>query len=178
VAGSSAANASRSRRRRGPPVSTGSLPARGASGPTGRGANGARAQASMRISAGQARIAVIAAGGLIGTLARAGLAEALPPRAGHWPWATFVVNLGGAFILGWLLTRLAERTAPSRHWRFFAGTGFCGALTTFSTFQIETLNFVRDGDVGLAIAYPLVSIAAGMALAVGGVLVSRWGRRW
>ena len=118
------------------------------------------------------------AGGAIGTLARAGLAEALPPRGGAWPWATFIVNLAGAFILGWVLTRLAERPASSRYWRFFAGTGFCGALTTFSTFQIETFEFARDGDVGLAVGYPVVSMAAGMALAVAGVLIARWGRHW
>jgi CrcB protein len=131
-----------------------------------------------RLSVGQARIAVIMIGGAVGTLGRAGLAEALPHRAGHWPWATFIVNLAGAFTLGWLLTRLAERTAPSQHWRFFAGTGFCGALTTFSTFQIETFQFARDGDIGLAVGYPAVSVAAGMALAVAGVLLSRWGRHW
>ena len=65
-----------------------------------------------RLSVGQLRIAAILAGGAIGTLARAGLAEATPHRAGQWPWATFIVNLAGAFILGWVLTRLAERTAP------------------------------------------------------------------
>ena len=86
----------------------------------------------------QARIAAILAGGAAGTLARAGLAELLPHRPGTWPWATLTVNLAGAFILGWLITRLAERVAPSRYWRPLLGTGFCGALTTFSTFQIET----------------------------------------
>jgi CrcB protein len=131
-----------------------------------------------RLSVGQARIAAILAGGAIGTLARAGLAQALPHHAGQWPWATFVVNLAGAFILGWLLTRLAERTAPTRHWRFFAGTGFCGALTTFSTFQIETFQFARAGDVALAVAYPVASIAAGLVVAVAGVLAARWGRHW
>jgi CrcB protein len=131
-----------------------------------------------RLSTGQARIAAIVAGGAIGTLARAGLAEAHSRSSGEWPWATFIANLAGAFILGWLLTRLAERTAPSRYWRFFAGTGFCGALTTFSTFQVETFEFARDGHVALAIGYPAASIAAGMALAVTGVLVARWGRHW
>jgi fluoride exporter len=130
------------------------------------------------LSTGQARIAAIIAGGAIGTLARAALADALPHRGGQWPWATFIVNLAGAFILGWLLTRLAERTAPSRHWRLFAGTGFCGALTTFSTFQIETFEFARDGHVALAVGYPAASIAAGIALAVAGVLSARWGRHW
>src|SRR3954451_4515574 len=147
-----------------------------------RGASTATSRRSLaifaRLSVGQARIAVIMAGGAIGTLARGGLAEAVPHQSGQWPWATFTVNLGGSFILGWLLTRLAERTAPSTHWRFFAGTGFCGALTTFSTFQIETFQFVRDGHVGLAVGYPVASVAAGMALAVAGVLIARWGRHW
>ena len=136
------------------------------------------ARIAARLSVGQARIAAIMTGGAIGTLARAGLAEALPHRAGQWPWATFAANLAGAFILGWLLTRLAERTAPSRYWRLLAGTGFCGALTTFSTFQVETFQFARDGGVALALAYPLTSIAAGMVLAIAGVLLARWGRHW
>jgi CrcB protein len=133
---------------------------------------------AARLGVGQARIAVIAGGGAIGTLARAGLAEALPHRSDQWPWATFIANLVGAFILGWLLTRLAERTAPAQYWRFFAGTGFCGALTTFSTFQIETLQFVRHDQLALAVAYPAASLAAGLALAVTGVLLARWGRHW
>jgi CrcB protein len=159
-------------------MNTRTLPARPSPGEIERTLGRRAAGVLSRLSVGQARIAAILAGGAIGTLARAGLAEALPHRAGQWPWATFIVNLVGAFILGWLLTRLAERTAPSRHWRFFAGTGFCGALTTFSTFQIETFDFARDGHVGLAVAYPVASIAAGMALAVAGVLIARWGRHW
>ena len=141
-----------------------------------RGPSSARAIA--RLSVGQMRTAVIAAGGIVGTLSRAGVAEALPHRSGAWPWATFIVNLGGAFILGWLLTRLAERTAPSRHWRFLAGTGFCGALTTFSTFEVETFQFVRDGDLVLAVSYAVVSITAGMLVAIAAVLLARWGRHW
>jgi CrcB protein len=131
-----------------------------------------------RLSPGQARVAAIMAGGAVGTLARAILSEEVPHRADAWPWATFVVNLLGALVLGWLLTRLAERTAPSRYWRFLLGTGFCGALTTFSTFQIEAFEFARAGHVPLAVGYPLVSITAGMALASAGVMLARWGRHW
>lgn len=132
----------------------------------------------LRMSPTETRLAAIAIGGAIGTLARAGLADALPHRVDQWSWATFIANVAGAFILGWLLTRLAERTAPTQYWRFFAGTGFCGALTTFSTFQIETFQYARAGEVALAISYPLVSITAGMLLAVIGVLLARWGRHW
>jgi CrcB protein len=129
-------------------------------------------------SAGQARVAAILAGGVLGTLARAGLARALPVQPGQWPWATFAVNLAGAFILGWLLTRLAERTAPHRHWRLFLGTGFCGALTTFSTFETETFKLARGGHVALAFGYPAASIVAGMIVAIAGVHAARWGRHW
>lgn len=131
-----------------------------------------------RLSVAQARLVMVMTGGAVGTLARAGLAEAVPHRPGTWPWATFIVNLAGAFILGWLVTRLAERSAPSRHSRFLLGTGFCGAVTTFSTFQIETFQFAREGDVALAFAYPSASIVAGMAVAIAGVIVARWGRHW
>jgi CrcB protein len=155
-------------------VNTSSLDARVSSA----SADHALRRALLRLSVGQARTAAIMTGGALGTLARAVLADALPHQPGHWPWATFIVNLAGAFVLGWLLTRLAERTAPSMHWRFFAGTGFCGALTTFSTFQIEILELARDGHVGLAVGYPVASIATGMAVAVAGVLIARWGRHW
>jgi fluoride exporter len=127
-------------------------------------------------SLAQLRVLSILVGGAAGALARAGLAEALPHRGGSWPWATFIVNLAGALFLGWLLTRLAERIAPTRHWRLLLGTGLCGALTTFSTFQIETIRLAKDGYVGVAIAYAVVSIALGMACAVAGTVAARWGR--
>jgi CrcB protein len=124
------------------------------------------------------RLGAILVGGATGALARGGLAEALPHGEGEWPWSTFIANLLGALFLGWLLTRLAERVAPTTNWRPLLGTGLAGALTTFSTFQIEIFDFVRSGHVGLGVAYALTSVAAGMALAVAGVMLARWGRHW
>lgn len=131
-----------------------------------------------RYSVPHVRAAAILAGGAAGALARGGVAEALPRQPGQWPWATFVVNLFGAVLLGWLLTRLAERVAPGRYARFLLGTGFCGALTTFSTFQIETFDLLRTGHAGVAAAYAFTSIVAGMGVAVLGVMAARWGRHW
>jgi len=130
------------------------------------------------LSVERARLVAILIGGAIGALARAGLSEALPHGPGEWPWSTFTANLLGALFLGWLLTRLTERVAPTVNWRPLLGTGFAGALTTFSTFQIEIFDLVREGYVGLGIAYALTSVAAGMVLAVTGVMVARWGRHW
>jgi CrcB protein len=119
------------------------------------------------------RVIAILAGGAIGAPARAGMSELLPHARGAWPWATFSVNLLGAALLAWLTTRLAEMVAPTRYWRLFLGTGFCGALTTFSTFQVETIRLARDGHVAVALGYSTASMAAGMAVAIAATVAAR-----
>jgi fluoride exporter len=101
-------------------------------------------------------------GGAIGAVARYGVAEALPHDPGSWPWATFLVNAAGALALGYLTTRLQERLPPSAYRRPLLGTGLCGALTTFSTMQVELLQMLDDGRAGLAAGYAAASIAAGV----------------
>jgi CrcB protein len=115
-------------------------------------------------------LAAIFAGGFVGALARAELAVAWPAGAGEWPWATFTVNIFGAFLLGYAVTRLQERLPLSAYRRPFIGTGVCGALTTFSTMQVELLQM----PFGLATAYACTSIAFGfLAVAAGTNLVRR-----
>jgi CrcB protein len=107
-------------------------------------------------------LAAIFAGGCVGSLARAGLAEAAGDGSGgSWPWATFAANVLGALLLGYFVTRLQERLPPSRYRRPFLGTGLCGALTTFSTVQIELLRMLDHGHAGLAAGYAAASVAAG-----------------
>jgi CrcB protein len=121
-------------------------------------------------------LAAIFVGGFVGAVARAELAQALPTRPGTWPWATFIVNLAGAFALGYFTTRLQERLPLSAYRRPLLGTGFCGGLTTFSTMQLELLKMLDRGDTGLALAYALVSVAAGLAaVALATNLVRRVG---
>jgi len=100
----------------------------------------------------------IFAGGCAGALARSGLIELAPPHAGHWPWVTFGVNVAGAALLGWIATR----RAPADRVRALVGTGFCGALTTFSTLQLELLGMLDADRVGLAAAYAGGSVVAGL----------------
>jgi CrcB protein len=106
-------------------------------------------------------LAAIFTGGFIGAIARAGMAEWLPHDPGSWPWSTFAVNVAGAFLLGYLVTRLQERLPLSAYRRPLLGTGFCGALTTFSTMQLELLAMLDAGRVGLAAGYAAASVAAG-----------------
>lgn len=109
-------------------------------------------------------LAAIFAGGVAGALARAGVLEALPVEPGSWPWATLLVNIAGAALLGALITWAHERaqTVPE-HLPPLLGTGFCGALTTFSALQLEVLQLLDDGDAARAALYALISVAAGLA---------------
>lgn len=101
---------------------------------------------------GRAAVAVFL-GGAVGAGARTALATAWPPAPGHWPWLTFFVNVAGALLLG----RLAR--AP----RLFWTVGFCSALTTFATLQLELLQMLDAGRTALAAAYAAASVTAGLA---------------
>jgi CrcB protein len=119
-------------------------------------------------------LAAIFAGGFLGAIARAGLLEALPHDPGEWPWATFLANVVGAFLLGYTVTRLQERLPLSAYRRPFLGTGLCGALTTFSTMQLELLRMLDGSHVGLAAGYAAASLAVGfVAVAAATNLVRR-----
>jgi CrcB protein len=98
-------------------------------------------------------------GGAMGALIRAGLTEVLPAGGAGWPWATFAVNVAGAALLGYWFTTLSHAS----YRRPLLTTGFCGALTTFSTVQLELVEMIDAGRVGLAILYLGVSLAAGLA---------------
>jgi fluoride exporter len=117
-------------------------------------------------------LAAVFAGGLAGALARALLVEWIPHGAAQWPWATFAANVVGAFLLGHFATRLQERLPLSAYRRPLLGTGLCGALTTFSTLQLELLGMLDAGALGLAAAYAAASAAAGfLAVALATNLV-------
>ena len=81
----------------------------------------------------------------------------------RWPGVTFAVNVVGAFLLGYFATRLQERLPLSAYRRPLLGPGFCGALTTFSTMQLELVRMLDAGRYGLAAAYAGTSLALGYA---------------
>lgn len=121
---------------------------------------------------------LLVAGG-VGTACRYGLEERYGARPGAWPWATFVINVVGSFLLGTLLTALG-RIGPDDGWRrrvrVGVGTGLIGGFTTYSTFIVEVDKLLIGGRVVTAVAYSLGSVLVGIAAALAGViLVQRLG---
>ena len=115
----------------------------------------------------------ISVGAMGGATARYKLATWITVPAGAFPWATFCTNVSGSFILGVLLVQLIERFPPTRYARAFAGTGFLGAYTTFSTFSVETGVLLKDGRVAVAVVYVVSSLVIGIAAAWLGVVLGR-----
>jgi CrcB protein len=84
-----------------------------------------------------------------------------------FPWGTFSVNVIGSFVLGAVAASAAHGGVPA--WVLtLVGTGFCGALTTFSTFGFETVRLVEEGSFTEALLNVVVSLVVGVAACVGG----------
>lgn len=123
-----------------------------------------------------ARLALlVAAGGAVGTAARAQLELMYPPPAGGWPWVTFWINLAGSFVLGLLVTSV-QRAGPDAGWRravrLGVGTGIVGGFTTYSTFVLEIERLVDGGHVLTGSGYAVVSIVVGLVAAGLGVALA------
>lgn len=109
-------------------------------------------------------LAAIGLGGLVGASMRWGVAELVP--ASEFPWATFLVNVVGCGLLAFV-----DWSALRQDVRMAAGTGFCGGLTTFSTFAVEAVVLADDGRAGVASLYVGASVAVGLGAYV---LVRSW----
>jgi CrcB protein len=84
-----------------------------------------------------------------------------------FPWGTFTVNVAGSLLLGAVAAAVDAAALPA--WALtLVGTGFCGALTTFSTFGFETVRLLEDGSLLEASLNALAGLAVGLAAAAGG----------
>lgn len=140
--------------------------------------NGPMAILWLMFSFDARELAAVFVGGAVGTICRAALETFAGGDPGRWPWATFIVNVVGAFLLGYFVTRLLERLPVSSYRRPLLGTGLCGGLTTFSTMQVETIKMIEHHHYGLAVGYTSASVAAGLlAVFVATAMVRRVGVR-
>ncbi|MBU6429876.1 MAG: fluoride efflux transporter CrcB [Cyanobacteria bacterium REEB65] len=114
-------------------------------------------------------------GGWIGAICRYYFSQWLGNRLGtSFPYGTLIINLSGSLILGILLGYTLERMgALPREARLLFGVGFLGAYTTFSTFTYESVQLLREGDIGLAFGYVAGSVIVGLLASYLGIILGR-----
>lgn len=115
----------------------------------------------------------IAVGGALGALARYGLDEAIGRRTGAFPWGIFVVNITGAFLIGFMVEVLEPRFEDVTWVRAAVITGFLGAYTTFSTLSLDTYRLLDEGHLPAALANSVGSLALGVVAVWLGLKVGR-----
>ncbi|MFI5833539.1 fluoride efflux transporter FluC [Micromonospora sp. NPDC051300] len=135
----------------------------------------------LRVPADRAELAahpaavlgVIAAGGALGALARAGVQAALPHPPTGFPWATFGVNVTGCLLIGALMAVLTARPAGPLV-RPFLGVGVLGGFTTFSAYAVDAQRLVTAGAPGTALAYLAATVLTALpAVAAGDAVTGR-----
>lgn len=127
------------------------------------------------------QLALVALGSVCGGLARWGVGV----WAGRWlvggfPWPTLAINVLGSFVLGWLMTWIVRPgTNVEPAWltpetcRLAIGVGFCGAFTTFSTFELETQQLLVGQHAWLAMGYVTLSVALGFIALRAGIWLAQ-----
>ena len=120
------------------------------------------------------RILCVALGGAFGAVAR--YLINVSPLAGlfeKFPFPTFLINVSGSFLIGFLLTVLTGRWAAGENLRLAVIVGFLGAFTTFSTFEMEIFELGRERYLLVAFLYLFLSVAIGLIGVLAGVSLAR-----
>ncbi len=119
------------------------------------------------------RITLLIVFGAAGTLARYGLQGFVQHRAGSsFPTGTLIVNIAGCLLLGGVTQFGLHHLSLSPNWRIGLSVGFLGAFTTFSTFGLETVRLMEDGEWIRAVLYVSSSIIGGVLAIVGGMRIA------
>lgn len=107
-------------------------------------------------------LVALSCGGVLGAVSRYAVSIALPTETDRFPWGTFLINVSGSAVLGFLLVLVIEQFPRGRLARPVIGTGFLGAYTTFSTYMVESAELVRDGHAVTAASYLVASVLVGL----------------
>lgn len=121
------------------------------------------------------RYLVVLAGAGLGGVARYGLGTWIMTKyGGSFPLGTFFINITGSFFIGVLMTLFTERLPPHPNWRLFMVVGILGGYTTFSSFEYETYQSVRNGAGWMGMLYVTGSVVLGYAgVWLGALLIAR-----
>src|SRR5258708_29724173 len=117
---------------------------------------------------------LVGAGGFLGAIARYWLGSFIGSRMGlRFPYGTVVINISGSFLIGLIVTLIAQRTHWNANWSYLIPIGFIGAYTTFSTFELETLRSFQEAEIFYAFANVIVSVVLGFVAVWFGVVNER-----
>lgn len=117
---------------------------------------------------------LIGVGAVLGANLRYWVAGYFADRLGlAFPYGTLFINITGSFLLGFILTLLANRLVADPTIRLLVGTGFLGAYTTFSTFSYDTISLLQRDDVMLAAVNAGASLFGSLLAAYLGVVLAR-----
>jgi CrcB protein len=121
-------------------------------------------------------LVVLAGAGLGGVARYVAGTWVMAKYGGRFPLGTFVINVTGSFLIGVLMTLLTERLNPHPNWRLFLVVGILGGYTTFSSFEYEAYQAVRDGARWMGMLYVTGSVLLGyLGVWLGAMLTAR---RW
>jgi CrcB protein len=101
-------------------------------------------------------------GGGLGSISRFLISKYIQVPKEGFPWSTLLANFIGCFLIGLLLGLVIKNENLRSDFYLFAAVGFCGGLTTFSTFSMENILFLRSGDYLTFISYTLLSLIGGL----------------
>ncbi len=125
----------------------------------------------MRGTWDRRRVVAVAVGGAVGAALRWSVVTSVD--TGLFPWPVFALNVVGSVLLGLLLAEEWSRPSARLALHDAGGIGFCGGLTTFSTFSLDVVNLTRDGNTGLAVVYVVVSVVAAVTGVAAGARALR-----
>jgi len=117
---------------------------------------------------------LVAFGGALGSMLRLWAGGYVSSRLGtRFPYGTFVINITASFLIGLIMTILAERAHWSPNWRYLIPIGFLGGYSTFSSFEYETFRVFQDGEFLIAGINIVFSVAVGFVSVWLGVIAGR-----
>jgi fluoride exporter len=119
-------------------------------------------------------VLIVALGGAIGSIGRYLLQVYFARQTTlTFPLATLLVNLSGCFLIGIFFAFSVKYSWMTMEWRLFLMTGICGGYTTFSSFSLESLNLLRQGNYTYFFLYILGSVIVGLLTTMAGFAIIR-----